>query len=248
MGADLHALLGRTMALMRVHGLGLYIDYLAVTLLLSTFGALADPEGLRARLSGAQTTPPTGMIEAVVSSPATYSSSIAFSLVTAIAFLRVWQAEQGSPTPQDARLLLRLNLGPLILLQIVADIAFTLSLFALFLPAMVVASLTMFLTPAVLLEDRGFGGLGRAASMALPRLLPLCVGWLAIILPWVITVVLSNPVDPALAQAGPIDLWLIDLVANAFAPIFSVISLCFVIAAYQRYGDPGGRDLHDTFR
>lgn len=249
MGTSLITILAEAFALFRRHGFGLYFDYLAAMIVLSTFGALANPDGLRARLTGTLPEGVDTLHELILFNPGSYASSVVFTLVSATAFLRIWWREEGyAPDPGERRAIFVANIMPLIVLQLAADLAFTLALYAFFIPAILVAALTMFLIPAVLLEDRGWSGLGRALGLAAPNLLRLSLAWFVIIFPWFVMLIIADPVSPAFADADVTTLWLSDILSDIWSPAFSAFSLCVVIAAYHQMTDPGRKDLENLFR
>ena len=147
----LNGLLTLTYDLLRRHGLGIYVLFLSAGIFLTTAVAVFDPDGLRARMTGAaRPAEGAGLIELVLLDPASYLSSVLYTCVMTIAFLRLWIAEHGedeflAPRGQT----MRENLVMLIILQAIADMVFTLSLLTLLPLSAFVAAVTMGLLPAV---------------------------------------------------------------------------------------------------
>ena len=249
----LNGLITDSLQLFRRHGLGIYLDFLAAGVLLTTYVALANPETLRARMSGVRPDGSAGLIELVLLQPGSYVSSAIFSLVMAGAFLRLWRAEFGF---QDTALVnpeqsLRQSLVMLVLLQMVADMVFTLTLLTILPVAAVIAALTMGLLPAILLEARSWDAVGRSFQIAWPRIWLYALVWFFIVVAWVASIILFDPADPQLAGASALRIWLAAVGSDIAAPVFSAFGLCFTAAVYRQTLDReagGSGDVSDIFR
>jgi len=250
----LNGLLTDTYVLMRRHGLSAYLYFLAAGILLTTAVALFDPQALRRQTTG--TPAPDsgdGLVELVLLAPSSYLSSMLFTCVMSIAFLRIWDIEMGPDAYRAPRgQSMRDNLVMLLILQTIADMVFTLSLLSIMPMAALVAALTMGLLPAVLVEGRAWDAIGRAIQIAWPRLLLLALIWFFIIVPWVISILVFAPAGADLVGASDLRIWIAAIGSDLVAPVFSAIGLCFTIAAYRQAIDAEngntGRDISDIFR
>ena len=246
----LNGLITDTMVLMRRHGLDIYIQFMLAGVLVTTHFALADPERMRAQMTGAlQPDEDAAIVELVLFNPGSYITSAIYTCVMATAFLRLWRQEFGLPDLPEGAMKARLIV--LVFLQMIADIAFTLSLLV-FLPlSAFVAVMTMGLVPAILLEGRGSGAFARSVQIAWPRVLLYTVIWLLLVFLWVIAILVPDPSGPALVGSSDTALWLMAIASDALAPIFSAMSLCLTAAIYRQFIDAesgSGPDLADIFR
>jgi hypothetical protein len=222
--------------------------------LLTTAVALLDPAGLRLRMTGAARAPDgTGLIELVLLSPSSYLSSALYTCVMAAAFLRLWLAEFGDADLLPARgQSTRGDLVMLIVLQAIADMAFTLSLLSFMPLSAFVAAVTMGLMPAVLIEGRSWDAIGQSVQIAWPRILLFTLLWFFIVLPWVLSILIFDPSGAHLEDAGELRIWLAALGSDIAAPVFSTAGLCMTAVAYRKARDSEsggmGGDISDIFR
>ncbi|MEM8788013.1 MAG: hypothetical protein AAGE76_07110 [Pseudomonadota bacterium] len=237
--------IGGALGLLPRFGPGIYADYLAAGIVVSTLGALFAPEDLRNALTG--TVGDDWIWTRILANPMFYVSGAVHAAVTAAAFARVYTTLEPQ-TGADIAATFRAGLLPLCGLSILVDLAFNLAFLVFFLAAVLIAALTSFLVPAVVVENAGWQGLARAATLARGHLLRLVGIWLAILVPWVVLLIWNDPRDPSLADASVTTLWLTDILSGIFAPLFSAFSLLCVLVAYRSLHHDQDRRLEDTFR
>ncbi len=229
-------LLADILRLGRRHGVVLYFDFLLAGIAVTLINTLMHPQRMRDQLSGTLRLESFGDIAALlILDPASHLGSAVFTVVAAFSFLRIWWIESDRAPPPDLRQALFWgNIGPLVVLQAVADVAAGLGLALFVLPAAVVMAVTMFLTPAAMAEGQGWAAFGRSWRLAAPQVPLLSVIWLSILLPWIAVTMIAQPGDSGFQTAGDLTVVMALIFSDFHMPAFAALGLLLTLAAYRQ--------------
>lgn len=223
------------------HGLSAGADFLALGIGMLTLEALLFPTRFVVRRLPDEDT----SIASALLDPFLLLHEALFACLFGQACLRI-AADMGFGRADEAASLLRRNLLPLIVLNIAIGYASYLGILMLILPGLLLAAVTTTLTPAILIEDRGWQGLTRSVSQCMPHVLRLTGVWAMIYLPALVLLISLTPRPTAETSAG--QLWAALIVAEILSVLLATIILALVMATWQQVRDGSDRDrLSDIF-
>ena len=229
------------------HGLWLWLEFTALSVLVTTCYALLAPGSFATHMQREE----EGVFGAVFLDPVVILSEAVFALLFALAALRLWHAETGAePGPGSWRRQMGAALVPVVVLNYVAGVAVYVGALLFILPGLIVAAATLLVIPAVVIEDRGWGAFNRSLKLTGPHLLPLTLAGAAIAVPMVLLSIILGPTAALEAQVPPLTLWLSWLTSDVVGGGLAAMSAALMMASYRALVDldAGGRDLPEVFR
>lgn len=221
------------------------IEFLAVYLGMRALHILLAPDDFRARMTGTS----DATFFTIYLDPFVILTEVVFAVVFGVACLRIWWSM--APAPSDRWGVLTRNLVPLVVLTIGTGILSFYGLFIAFLPGLVIVALTSVLTPVILIEGAGWGGLRRCVALCAPQFWRLTLLWGAILTPWMLYIFNASGGAASLIGADMGALWLEQFRADVVSAALSAMILCVTMAAYSQLIDDeagGGQNLMDIFR
>lgn len=239
-------LIGDSAALLRRHGLWAVCEFAALSVLLTTAYALAAPSAFATHLTRQE----AANLGAVFADPVVLMNEVLYALWFGLACLRVWRAETGQfAEPGAIGETLRAYALPLTVLSFLSSVAIYAGLILLFAPGLIALALTSLVTPAVLIERRGWGGMARSLRMTGAHVIPLVLTWAAIGIPLTVLSLIVGP-DASMETGGTGVLWLHWVMGDLVGAVLSTAALALVMATYTRLLDAetGGRHLPEVFR
>ncbi|MEO0914018.1 MAG: hypothetical protein AAFY59_13685 [Pseudomonadota bacterium] len=224
------------------NGVWLVIEFAAAMVAVTTAYVVLFPGQATFLFSGGQVTNATFLFI----NPYSVLSSLIYTAVSTSALLRLWPRVTGQalPGPSAAGWLAILGTA------LAVDHVLTFSIFFFIVPVIIISALTCIILPLQVIERQGWQALGLSLRETSPHLLPLVGIWAALLLPWLILLFTAGPDRSEVADATLTDLWLRELAADLYAPLFIAFSLCLITAIYRRLRQPtpDSKDLDDIFR
>lgn len=210
--------------LFRRHGAALYLDFFLAMVASSLILSLLYPDATYGK-------PVDSFQEQIINSltsPAMIVMSVINALVMCGAIARVWRFEGGA-LPQNlswSQLAL-----PLVLQVALVDYLALALFFPVLIPSFICMALTCVLIPAMVLEAQGWNGIVRAVQLTRPYLLALTGIWVMKYAAFLLPAILLGAERPA--EGTPYNVWQ-DILAHFWLPVSDAVSVCLIIAIYQR--------------
>lgn len=238
----LSTVIGETVALAQRFGMGLYAEFLAAGVLMTTLEVLVSPEGLRARYEpGVEIA-----LAQVFFDPFVLLHEALFSVIVGAACLRIWWAMTDDTAPAGA--VLGRTLAPLVVLNVATGFLTFFGLMLMIVPGLVLAAALTVLVPVIVIEEQGWIALPRSLGLVRGAILKLTALWAMILIPWLFLTVATSPDPLAIADATDGQMWLMLVLSDLFSPAMAALSTCATMAIYRQLVSGERQTLDEVFR
>lgn len=212
-------------ALFMRNATALYVDFLAAAVAATTLYALLLPGQAAWLFSGGRAADPLFFFI----NPYSVISSILYAIVSAAVLLRLWRTT-GGPAVRAPR---RSDWAAIVIVALVLDHLTLVGISLAVLPGIALAAVTCVVMPALVIEHRGIGAVGRSLQMTAGNVWTLTAIWGAVLVPWIAILVAIGQRGAVTQTSGLTALWLGEIMSDLITPVFVGFSICLSLTIYR---------------